>query len=223
MSRRSTCLLVVAAALASPSALFAQGSVALVPPDAPRWDAAFYTGWYGAARPGAAAWDDWTESAFGGGSASFGWTRHLRTEVEVSFSGRGRVFSPAVVFVPGQPGPIARTEERRYQDTSVAASLLYDPLENRWVQPFIGAGIGVVREHLRIESPEWIYYGRPPGGVVVPAQPTTTDVTYHAAPHVLGGARFYVTEQAFIRTDLRVAVAGDAPSALLRIGVGFEF
>jgi opacity protein-like surface antigen len=223
MSRTSTWVLAIAATLASPAALSAQGSVTLVPPDAPRWDAAVYTGWYGAARSGAATWDDWTQTGFGGGSASFAWTTHFRTEFDVSVSGRGRVYAPATIFIPGQPGPIVRTEERRYRDTAVAASFLYDPLENRWVQPFIGAGVGIVREHLRIDAPEWIYYGRPPGGVVVPAQPTTTDVAYRAAPHVIGGARFYVTERAFIRTDLRVAVAGDQPSAQLRIGVGFDF
>jgi opacity protein-like surface antigen len=223
MSRRSTCLLVIAAALASPAILFAQGSVRLAPPNMPRWDAVVYTGWYGAARAGAATWDEWTEAAFGGGSASFAWTRQLRTELDASFSGRGRVYATSTVFVPGQPGPVARAEERRYRDTSVAASIIYDPLENRWVHPFIGAGVGIVREHLRIELPEWIYYGRPPGGVVVPAQPTTTAVTYRAAPHVIGGARFYVADGAFIRTDLRVAVAGDNRSATLRIGVGFDF
>src|SRR5688572_21729479 len=223
MSRLSTYPLVIAAVLASPAMLFAQGAVRLSPPDVPRWDAVVYTGWYGAARAGTATWDEWTEAAFGGGSASFAWTRQLRTEFDASFSGGGRVYAPATVFVPGQPGPISRTEERRYRDTTVAASVLYDPLENRWVHPFIGAGVGIVREHLRVDAPEWIYYGRPPGGVVVPAQPTTTAVAYRAAPHVIGGARLYVADGAFIRTDLRVAVAGDHPSATLRIGVGFDF
>jgi hypothetical protein len=227
MGHRSTAartgLLVLVAALASPAMLFGQGSVSLAPPDMPRWDAVVYTGWYGAARAGAATWDEWTEAAVGGGSTSFAWTRQLRTELDVFFSGGGRVYAPVTVFLPGQSGPITRSEERRYRDTAVAASVLYDPLENRWVHPFIGAGVSIVREHLRIDTPEWIYYGRPPGGVVVPAQPTTTDVTYRAAPHVIGGARFYVADGAFIRTDLRVAPAGDNPSATWRIGVGFDF
>ena len=226
MRRRSTATfawLLALGALAAPVPLFAQGSVTLVPPDAPRWDAAIYTGWYGAARPDAAEWDEWTDTGFGGGSASFAWAPLFRTELDVSFSGRGRVYAPATVFIPGQPSVITRTEERRYRDTVLAGSVIYDPLQNRWVHPFIGAGVGVVREDLRVETPEWIYYGRPPGGVVFPAQPTTTDVTYRAAPHVVGGARFYVAEGAFIRTDLRVAFAEDSPSALLRIGLGFDF
>ena len=43
------------------------------------------------------------------------------------------------------------------------------------------------------------------------------------APHVVGGARFYVAERAYLRTDLRITVAGDQPSAQFRIGVGFDF
>ena len=214
--------LLIAAELASPARLFAQGSVTLTPPDAPRWDAAVYTGWYGAARPGAESWDDWTETGFGGGSASFGLTSYLRTEVDVSFAGRGSVYATVPSIVPGQPFPVVRTQQRLYQDTTVSASVLFDPLENRWVQPFIGAGVGIVREHLRVESPEWIYYGRPPG-VAVPAEPTLTDVTYRAVPHAVGGARFYVAESAYIRTDLRIAVAGDHQSAQWRVGVGFDF
>ena len=212
----------IAAELASPARLFAQGSVTLTPPGAGRWDAAVYTGWYGAARAGAEPWDDWTEAGFGGASASYGWTRRLRTEADVSFAGRGTVYGTATSIVPGQPFPVILTQERRYQDTSVVASVLFDPLENRWVHPFIGAGIGVVREDLRIE-PEWIYSGRPPAGIPLPAQQTVNDVAYRAAPHVVGGARFYVAERAFIRTDLRIAVATDKPSAQLRVGVGFDF
>jgi hypothetical protein len=213
----------IAAALASPSRLLAQGSVTLTPPDAPRWDATLFTGWYGAARSGADTWNDWTDAGFGGGSISFGWTRRLRAEVDASFAGRGSVYASAPSIVPGQPFPAARPQQRRYQDTSLSASVLFDPLENRWVHPFIGGGVGIVREDLQIESPEWIYYGRPPGGIPLPAEPTLTDVTYRVALHVVGGARFYVAERAYLRTDLRIAMAGDQPSAQFRIGVGFDF
>lgn len=226
MLRRSTagvtCLLAIATALFSPTLLQAQGSVVLTPPDTPRWDAAAYTGWYGARKPGVVTWDDWLETGAGGGLVSFAWAKQFRTELDVSFAGTGRLYSQETVTFPGPVTTIVRTFPREYHDTTVAASLIFQPFENRWVHPFIGAGLGVVREHLRVESPEYRYFG-PSGPVLLPAQRTTIDVTYHAEPHVVGGAKFYVSESAFIRTDMRFGIGPDTVSAVARIGFGFDF
>jgi opacity protein-like surface antigen len=218
----SAAALAVAAVLASPHLLFAQGSVSLTPHDAPRWDVAAYTGWYGASKPDAAEWDEWLESGVGGAVASYAWTTHLRTEIDVSFAGRGRIYSQEIVTVP-PAGTIVRTFPREYRDTTLAASVIYHPFTNRWVHPFVGAGVGLVREDLRIGVTEYRYYG-PFGPGVLPARPATTDVRYHAQPQVLGGAKFYVSEDAFIRADLRFgAGGGDGASAVVRIGFGVDF
>jgi len=223
-SSSATARVVVVAVFITPGALHAQNLVTLTPPDTPRWDATVHAGWYGASKPGAPTWNDWLDAGVVGASVSYAWTRHFRTELDGSLASEGRVYSEDYVFIPGQAGPVFRTRLQEYRDSTIAASLIYAPLDNRWVQPFIGAGVGAVRERLRSEAPQWIYYGRPGSPVIVPAEPDVRDVRYRVLPHLVGGAKFYVSESAFIRGDVRFGAARDGnANALVRIGFGVDF
>jgi hypothetical protein len=202
-------------------------SVVLTPANSPRWEATGHVGWYGLHKPNIADWDQWLDAGAGGLSAAFYWTPHVKTEVDFSFAGRGEAYTQESLPFPGPPpATIFRLNKHQCRDAALAAALIYQPLENRWVHPFIGAGLGVVREHARIESTESRYFSGP--GPIPPitlaAPPIVTDVSHRVEPQVVGGFKFYVAERAFLRTDLRIGFSQDgASSALWRFGVGVDF
>jgi hypothetical protein len=106
-----------------------------------------------------------------------------------------------------------------FRRTTVAPSLAYQFFENRWVHPFLGAGIEGIREAEQLDV-QLV----PPGGPR-PSLPTReTRVRYSARPFITGGVKFYVSERAFIRTDmLSTFSSGGAESAVWRIGAGVDF
>jgi hypothetical protein len=85
----------------------------------------------------------------------------------------------------------------------VATTLAYQFFENRWVHPFIGVGVEGVRESERLDV-ELL----PPRGIAPPPAPETS-VTYVARPFIAGGAKFYVSERGFIRTDVLSTFSSD--------------
>jgi hypothetical protein len=58
----------------------------------------------------------------------------------------------------------------------------------------------------------------------VPGAPTEFATHYGARPVVGTGFKWYVSERAFVRSDLRSAISRDrAESVTWRVGVGFDF
>ena len=199
--------------------------VTLRPPDSPRWDAVGQVGWLGNNKSAIAPeWNDWTDAAAFGVSAGYYVTPHLKIEVDVATTTTGEVVS-VETFDIGSPFPINRSRRHFFRSTAVSTNLAYQFLENAWFHPFVGVGVEANRERTRVESaPQFIPLpgGRP--GTLVPGASTEVSTSYSARPVVHTGFKWYVSERAFVRSDLRASVSEKRAEAVTwRLGVGFDF
>lgn len=203
--------------------------VTLVPDSPSRWDAAAHVTWLGERRldrlGSPFSSDRWIEAASGGGALGYYWTSHLKLEADLSTSTEGESYSyePAPLpLPPGFPSFVERDHELRV--TTLALGVSYQFLENAWFHPFIGAGAELLRERERIRTAVPIVFPRDPRGPAVPPIQAEERVRYGARPFAEGGFKAYVSERAFIRTDVRTSWSGDGVVALAwRAGVGFDF
>jgi hypothetical protein len=201
----------------SPVAAQDQLVTTFVPDAQRRWDVAGFVGWRGVDKSDVApGWNEWYDVGAFSTTAGRYVTPHLKIDLDVSTTTTGRVYRQEMY---GPPGPLAYYQLRSYdfRRTTVAPSLLYQFLENRWVHPFLGVGIEGIREaeglDLQVVPP---FAQRP--------QPTReTRVRYSAQPFLIGGLKFYVSERAFIRTDMLSTFSSGAESAVWRVGAGVDF
>jgi hypothetical protein len=64
--------------------------------------------------------------------------------------------------------------------------------------------------------------GRPAGSTVLPAL-HTSQTEVHVRPFVKGGWKFYVSDRAFMTTDLKFGLHSGVSHVLWRNAVGFDF
>jgi hypothetical protein len=209
--------------------MFAQAAHAqtidLTPADPKRWDTAVTIGWLGGNREDfAEPWNDWYDTFATSLQVGRYWTSNLKTEAGVTLTSDGDVYATDQVDVPGSPRPIFFSRQHLFGVTAVDLAGVYQPLENRWVHPFVSAGVHLAWERHRVESPFSPAYG--PDGRPYPVPPIAVpqETTFDPRPFVSGGAKFYVTETGFIRTDVSAALAaGGTPRVWWRIGGGVDF
>ena len=185
-------------------------AVQLVPVDFSRVELAGSVGWQGVRRPSFENWNDRYDTGTAAATAGFFWTRHLKTEVTVSTSGEGSMFeSVTLPPVPGRP-PTFRYLEHYYQETAVSPAVSYQFLENRWVHPFLTAGVDFVRERHEVFD--------------IQQNLRTSESTHFADAFVGAGAKFFMTERSFIRSDIKYAFRDqETDRTTWTVGVGFEF
>jgi hypothetical protein len=213
-------LLVLAVLVQPASAQSAR--VSLVPPDPPRWDVSGAVGSRSENNAELATdWNRWATAASFTGSLGYYWTTHLKTEVDITaatesnqqIQGRLDIGGPAVY----------RFGEQQLQTTAASVGVLYQFAENSWVHPFVGGGIETVRERSRLalQLQPTCSFGTPCAPSALPVERTTE---FETRPFVSGGFKFYVTERAFIRTDIRAMLSTQRAEAVLwRFGVGTDF
>lgn len=217
-------LLAICLAAATARAQEPGQTVTLVPLGTPRWDAAAHVTWHGEQRrfesdPG----DRWFGVAAGGGIVGYHLTPHLRTELDISTAAEGELYSYEAVFLPGATAPLFVQRDHEFRVTTASAGLAGQFFENAWFHPFVGAGIELVHEREVIETAFPPFSPRDPRAIGLPPQ-SETERRYRARPFVATGFKAYVSERAFIRTDLRTSWAGGGLAALAwRSGVGVDF
>jgi hypothetical protein len=199
--------------------------VALSPPGADRWDLAGHVTWLGENQSRVAApWDGWFSAASFGASVGYYVGPHIKFDVDLATSTRGHVYGlTEFVTVPPYPAPIPLSRDHYFRTSTMNTGLVYQFFENSWMHPFVGAGVALERSEHRSANTQDLRYG--PGGVplIVPPNPRTT-VSYRVRPAVTIGFKGYVSERAFIRTDLRTSVASTGVQQLgWRAGVGVDF
>ena len=204
----------------SPAAAQDRLVTTFVPESQCQWDAAGLVGWRGVNKSDVAPdWNDWYDVAVFSASAGRYFTPHVKIDLDLSTTNTGRVFGQDLVAIPGGSVPYYRLRESRFRRTTAAAALAYQFFENQWVHPFLGAGIEGIREAERIEVQLL-----PPGGSRAPILIPETHVRYSARPFITGGVKWYVSERAFIRSDiLSTFSSAGAESAVWRVGVGVDF
>jgi hypothetical protein len=190
-------------------------------PALPRFDVAALTGYMRADATGLPGhvYRTWDGTGLGTLALGLYWTENLKTELELGVSGDREVYGSELL-------EFDRNFSRyRYFDHSVATRSVsltptYQFLHNTWVHPFAGIGIDLDWERRRTESE---IRTNSPLGFSTERLPDVTDRQLRARAALATGFKAYFTRQAFVRSDVRVALAGGAETVKWRIGFGIDF
>ena len=214
------------AALAAADSARAQQPAPLALPGPGRWDAAGQLALLNRNRSDLSQWDRWYAAPAVDGTAGRYWMPHVKTEFEIGAAGYGSIDGEEGATVPGGPVFFPRYREHRFQETTFGATAQYQFFENPWVHPFVGAGAEVVRERHTADAlpPQTIRLSTTNPGLILPTVPAIDRVEWSVRPLVTGGFKFYVSPNAFVRTEVRTAFSANGALALQwRGGVGFDF
>jgi len=214
---------VLAVALAAGPAAAGAQIIQLAPAEPVRWDLTGSIGWLSGSRTESAArWNDWFDTFAASIEGGRYWTPNIRTAVAGVFTTEGDIHTNEQITLPGEPRPIFFTQRHAVRLDGLVLTTGYQFGHNEWVHPFVHAGVQVARERTRTEYPYPAFdsRGRPVDPPRDPAETTRTS----ARPFAGGGAKFYVSEKGFFRTDLNVAIGGGGVSHILwRAGFGLDF
>jgi hypothetical protein len=194
-------------------------TVTLAPVDPKRWDTSVTIGWLGGNKDQIAErWNDWYDTFATSADVGRYWTPHLKTELGATMTSEGSVYSQEAISAPGRPSPIFISREHHFRLRALNLSAAYQFFENAWAHPFLAAGVQLGWERGRTET----FPLTSPGFPLPPSPDSRT--RFDAHPFLSGGAKFYVTEEGFIRTDLSAAYDGrGAARVWWRIGGGIDF
>lgn len=222
MSRTLALLFTLVTLLPSPS--LAQTA------DPPKWDVSATTGLF-SSRPATAATDHygdrWYSSARAGISVGRYWTPNLKTEVEVMTSAEGMRYASRTAILPdGTHWSYGAHEYFRASQGS--ARVVWQLLDNRWVHPYLLAGVALDADRQRAFIPEQYRYlgdGRTPAirHTLVPEQTEGPDTVHRVGAMLGAGAKLYFSPTVFANTVLLVTHAKPAKTVSLVVGLGIDF
>jgi hypothetical protein len=163
--------------------------------------------------------------ASGGAIAGYYWTPHLKTEFDISTSSEGERYSVEPIVLPGSATVLPLQRDHEFRVTTASAGVVGQFFDNAWFHPFVSAGLELIREREQIETALQFSPPRDPRApVIIPDFAPETLERYRARPYAATGFKAYVSERAFIRTDIRTSWSSDGLDALAwRSGVGFDF
>ncbi len=219
-----TCCLAMFVVLCCSQVAFAQ-AVIVTPSNPRRWDVAGSVGWLAGNKSEIAEdWNDWYDTFATSFDAGYYWTPHLKIEAGIVFTNEGTVFSHREHLIPDDRASVFIPREHHFRVRAVSAAATYQFFENTWVHPFLSAGIQLAKERERAFSHDVPYYQRGFTRIEIPIQPPRQATERSVRPHVVGGAKFYVNERGFVRTDLGLAWdEGRVAQVTWRAGIGIDF
>ncbi|MBI4477337.1 MAG: hypothetical protein HY654_09205 [Acidobacteria bacterium] len=205
----------------------------LPPPRIARGDLWGSLGWFNADKGqetgGRASYsNDWyNRSLWGGAGASYYWTDHWKTEVEVGGHTEGLVRGqrPLATPVPEVGYLPFIYMEHRYLDRTVSIGQSYQFLRNAWAHPFVGAGVNLDWERHSFVTPRQTVYTRPPDNreIVLINGSSGREGRFKPKAFVIGGVKAYFTERGYFRTDLKLAGVNGVEQVVVRFGLGFDW
>jgi hypothetical protein len=204
---------------------FAQ-AVSLAPSERAAWDVSGTLGWFSGNKSGVAEeWNDWYDTFAASVDVGRYWTPHLKTEAGATFTTAGTVYSHVEVPLPSQPFPIFIQREHHFRLNAVNLAAAYQFLDNQWVHPFAQAGVQLGWEHEERLAPEFLGRGVDPRNPI-PAPLVTREEgsTFGVRPFAGVGAKFYVSERGFVRSDVTLGWNRHGIAhAHWRAGFGIDF
>lgn len=198
----------------------------------PQWDFAVTTGLFEGGPhnddPAGYYGDDWYAAARLGASVGRYWTRHLKTELEVMTSTEGTHYGARMATTSdGTSFPYGVQESYRWSQGS--ARVVWQLLENRWIHPYLLAGVtlDIVRERSFVAE-QYRYLPSAPGvpslrEILVHEHRTGPDTVYRASLMAGGGAKLYMSANTFANAGILVTYAKPAQSVSLVLGFGLDF
>jgi hypothetical protein len=199
--------------------------VSLAPSDPKRWDFGVNTGWLGGNKADLAdEWNEWYDTFAATVDAGYYWTPNFKTEASIGHTTEGQVYTQEQIALPGAPSPIFFSREHRFALTAARVGVSYQFFENSWVHPFVTGGAQLGWERHEVETPFPFAFGRDLQARFPIPEPEQPGTEFSAHPFVGAGAKFYINERGFIRTDLSTAFDGrGATHVTWRIGAGVDF
>jgi opacity protein-like surface antigen len=217
-----TALHVLALTLAVPAAAAAQE--ARRGPDLPRVDVVGLVGWSGAQVDDLPfnVYRDWDSTGVAGLGVGFYATEYLKFEGEFSGSGTRELYGSFQQFADRN---VTRYiyQEHRVRTRTLSVTGLYQFLHNSWVHPFAGVGVDVDWERRMTESRIRTQFSGPPFTSTEESLPDTTERDERVRVALMTGAKLYVTQRTFIRSDVRVAFGRSVTGVRWRFGAGVDF
>jgi hypothetical protein len=222
MPPRAVCVLCI---FVYGSGLASAQSVAIAPAYPARWEVAGSIGWLAGNQSALAEdWNDWYDTFATSLNVGHYWTPHIKTEGGVTFTSEGEVFSHEERFVAEEAIHIFIPREHHFRLTAISAAMTYQFLENTWVHPFVTGGVQAAQERERNFSHDVPYHRRDFSRITIPVPLPRERITWSVRPFIAGGAKFYVNERGFVRTDVALAWHdGGVGHVSWRAGMGIDF
>jgi hypothetical protein len=200
------------------------------PPALPPWDVAGFAGVFNghtAPADGPGYRDDWFHAVQTGIVLGRHLTRHVKLELEAAATNGGEWLRERQITIPGYPFPYPIGSEVTTSVRSAGAALTWQFRDNEWVHPFLQAGVSVDFDREQTRTWEQSFIPDPRSGVL-PRVPLVEasfedETTRHVRGLVGGGAKLYVSERAFVRTDGRWSFGDERQNLALRLGFGVDF
>jgi outer membrane protein W len=179
-------------------------------------------GWHHArlAEPG--EYDEWYHSSVAGTlGAAWYWTEHLRTEIDVGATSRGRVYFFEPAFA--DPQVTGRYGWIRHRTRAVGVTQHHQFFRNAWFHPYLGVGVDVIREAEDEHIEPVLAFDRVGRSTVLePARDESTTRTL-VRPAASLGFKTYLTRRAYFRTDARIGLRRQIEDVIVRFGFGVDF
>ena len=195
------------------------------PADSRRWDVTAHTGWLGGNKDDVAVeWNDWFDAWSGGLRAGHYLTPHLKAEVHADFAQRARLDGEGVLVPSAGLYPIYQYREHYFTTSRGGAGVAYQFGTNRWFHPHVGIGVDAIHERHRNVVPQQVVPGRGPllPPIILPAMLTET-VSWSAQPYTSVGFKLYLSERAFMRSDVRTSFSRRGVAyANWAVGIGVD-
>ena len=221
MVTRHVLLLILAFVPAVASAQVAQAGAA-------NWDIAATTGLFAGYAPesGSRYQELWFQNAQGGITFGRYMTPHVKLELEASATSKGTQFRDHTITVPGYPYSYPLTSEVTTTVRSLAASVVWQFRDNEWVHPFVQAGVSTDFDRVTVRTWEPVLISPYPGAP--PIREVTERIDGPATTRELrgllgGGAKVYLTQRLFIRSDGRWTFGRQRHNVAFRLGAGVDF
>jgi hypothetical protein len=165
----------------------------------------------------------WHGNLLVGISSGHYWTDHLKTEVEASWNSPRTHQVYENIEAPG--GYTYALSDYRAFDVRVGVAQLYQFGRNAWVHPYLGIGADVVRRESSLErSPQsrTVFLADRNSPVVIAAA-SERKITVFAQAILKTGLKMYISEKAFLNTELKFGVRHDVDHVVWKIGMGMDF
>ena len=203
----------------------AAGAVRAQTPSLPRADAAGMIAWQAADARSRDALDrdDWESSLFGGVSAGWYWTAHVKSEIDVGLSTTAESYRSRQLVIDRVV--LYQTSQLEFSRRTLGVSQQYQFYDNAWFHPHVAAGL-----HLTWERRTEHFL---PAHAFDPATSRSTladpgriegpETALTVRPFVAGGFKAYMTPRWFFRADTRFAFKRGFEESQVRVGLGRDW
>ena len=189
-----------------------------------RADVAGLVGWLNADKSEITSYNNWSNrSAYGGAIFGWYWTNHVKTELEFGVSSQAELYVPGTIDIDGQRG--YTNSEHRFSTRRFTVGQQYQFLRNAWAHPHVGAGVDLTWERQETQL-DLVYYYDPVARISRVIQDRRTigpSTDLQVRPFGEIGAKLYLTQRGFFRTDLRMTFRNGIDEVVMRFGFGVDF